>query len=191
MQRPNCLRSWCLIALLTLPVAAARGEDKTLRILLLGDSTTIGSICRHAEPDGPHLEDVVRLLLAAEGDLPPAEVINQGRDGEFIHGLLASGRYEKEIAPLGDLDYVLIRYGLNDVAKREDFEDNFTKDYAELIGRLRFGSGVRHRSSRSRCRGPCASAIRPARRGPNAAASRSRRRDRKGSRRRAGRAARR
>jgi lysophospholipase L1-like esterase len=97
----------------------ARGEQGgKLKILLLGDSTTIGSVCRQTNPDGPHLEDVIRVLLAAEKDLPPTEVINQGRDGEFIRGLLASGRYDKEIAPLKGVDYVFIRYGLNDIAKR-------------------------------------------------------------------------
>ncbi len=137
MQRFHSLRVVSLVAFLSMPVAASHGDEGKLRVLLLGDSTTIGSVCRQVEPAGPHLEDVIRLLLAAEPDLPPAEVINQGRDGEFIRGLLSSGRYDKEIAPLGGLDYVLIRYGLNDLAKREDFEVNFPKDYTELIGRLR------------------------------------------------------
>jgi murein tripeptide amidase MpaA len=118
------------------PRVAAEG-DRGLRILLLGDSTTIGSVCRQVEPDQPHLEDVIRQQLAAEQDLPPAEVINQGRDGELIHGLLSSGRYDREIATLPAPDYVFIRYGLNDIARREDFTSNFTKDYAELISRLR------------------------------------------------------
>jgi len=131
------LRSWCLVAILTLPVATARGEAGELKILLLGDSTTIGSVCRQVDPDGPRFEDVIRLLLAAEKGPPPTEVINQGRDGEFIRGLLASGRYDKEIAILGDVDYILIRYGLNDVARGERFAEDFPKDYAELIGRLR------------------------------------------------------
>jgi lysophospholipase L1-like esterase len=125
------------VAILVLPVAARGGEEGKLKILLLGDSTTIGSVCRQVEPKSPHLEDIIRLLLAAEKDLPPTEVINQGRDGEFIRGLLSSGRYDKEIATLGGADYVLIRYGLNDIAKREAFEENFPKDYTELIGRLR------------------------------------------------------
>ena len=133
----NSLRSWCLVAVLTVPVAAWGGETGKVKILLLGDSTTIGSVCRQADPDGPHLEDVIRVLLAAEKDLPPAEVINQGRDGEFIRRLLSSGRYDKEIATLRGVDYVLIRYGLNDIARREEFEVNFPKDYTELIGRLR------------------------------------------------------
>jgi lysophospholipase L1-like esterase len=131
------LRSWCLVAVLTVPVAAWGGETGKVKILLLGDSTTIGSVCRQADPDGPHLEDVIRVLLAAERDLPPAEVINQGRDGEFIRRLFSSGRYDKEIATLRGVDYVFIRYGLNDIARREEFEVNFPKDYAELIGRLR------------------------------------------------------
>ena len=137
MRRNNPWRSWCLIALLAVPAAAARGAEEKVRILLLGDSTTIGSVCRQVEPDRPHLEDVIRLLLAAQGDLPPAEVVNQGRDGEYIQRLLDSGRYDKEIVPLGSFDYVLIRYGLNDIARREDFAANFPKDYAALIGRLR------------------------------------------------------
>ena len=28
------------------------------------------------------------MLFAADNDLPPVEVLNQGRDGELIHGLL-------------------------------------------------------------------------------------------------------
>jgi len=131
------LRPWCLVVLLGIPVAASGDEAGKVRILLLGDSTTIGSVCRQVDPDGPHLEDVIRLLLAAEKDLPPAEVINQGRDGEYIQRLLSSGRYDKEIAPLRGVDYVLIRYGLNDVARREAFDVNFPKDFAEMIGRLR------------------------------------------------------
>ncbi len=58
-------------------------HEGKVQVLLLGDSTTIGSVCRRNEPKGPHLEDVIRNLLAAESDLPPVNVINQGRDGEF------------------------------------------------------------------------------------------------------------
>ncbi len=137
MRLMNSLRSWCIVGLMTVPAAASGEEAGKLRILLLGDSTTIGSVCRQVDPDGPHLEDVIRLLLAAEKDLPPAEVINQGRDGEFIQGLLASGRFDKDIATLEGIDYVLIRYGLNDIVRREGFEVNFPKDYSDLIGRLR------------------------------------------------------
>jgi lysophospholipase L1-like esterase len=114
----------------------AEHEGK-VQILLLGDSTTEGSVPRRHVPEGPHLEDVIRLLLAEEKDLPPANVINLGLSGEYIRRLLDSGRYEKEASKLPGIDYVLIRYGLNDNAYRENLEENFPKDYHELIERIK------------------------------------------------------
>src|SRR5262245_2355142 len=95
-----------LISAASEPVRAE--HEGKLQILLLGDSTTIGSVCRATHRDGPHLEDVIRLLLAAEKDLPPTNVINLGRDGEFIQGLLTGGRYDRDIAKLPGIDYVFI-----------------------------------------------------------------------------------
>ncbi len=127
-----------IVAVLAAVPQEVRAEHEgKLQILLLGDSTSIGSVCRITDPKGPHLEDVIRSLLATEKDLPPTNVINQGRDGEFIQGLLKDGRYDREIAKLPAIDYVLIRYGLNDQGKREDFANNFPKDFSDLIGRLR------------------------------------------------------
>lgn len=124
-------------AWLTFAPQSVRAEHEgKIQILLLGDSTTIGSVCRQTNPEGPHLEDVIRLRLSADQKLPPVNVINQGRDGEFIHGMLTSGRYDREIAKLPGIDYVFIRYGLNDGAKREDFANNFPKDFHDLIARL-------------------------------------------------------
>lgn len=114
----------------------AEHEGK-VQILLLGDSTTEGSVPRRHVPKGPHLEDVIRELLAAEKDLPPTNVINLGLSGEYIQRLLDSGRYEKAASKLPGIDYVLIRYGLNDNVRRENFAENFPKDYHELIGRLK------------------------------------------------------
>jgi lysophospholipase L1-like esterase len=105
------------------------------RILLLGDSTVIGSVCRAVAPKADHLEDVIRKLLAAEKDLPPVEVLNRGCDGETVHGLLTE-RYDKEIARLPRIDIVLIRYGLNDSRRRQEFAVKFPKDYKALIKRL-------------------------------------------------------
>ena len=59
-------------------------HDGKIQILLLGDSTTEGSVPRRHVPQGPHLEDVIRELLAAESDLPPTNVINLGLSGEYI-----------------------------------------------------------------------------------------------------------
>jgi len=139
LSRVHIVAVWLgLVAALTASPRTTRAEhDGKVQILLLGDSTTIGSVCRITDPKGPHLEDVIRSLLAAEKNLPTTNVINQGRDGEFIHGLLKDGRYEREIAKLPGIDYVFIRYGLNDQGRREDFAVNFPKDFSELIGRLR------------------------------------------------------
>jgi len=118
--------------------AASRAEHQgKIQILLLGDSSTESSIPRKLAPKEPQFEDVVRVLLAAEGDLPPTNVINLGLSGEFIRRLLDSGRYDKKVARLPGLDYIFIRYGLNDVAKIKDFDTAFPKDYRELIARLR------------------------------------------------------
>ena len=116
--------------------AYAEHEGK-VQILLLGDSTTEGSVPRRHVPKGPHLEDVIRELLAAEPDLPPVNVINLGLSGEFIRRLLDSGRYDKAASKLPGIDFVLVRYGLNDNSYRENLAENFPKDYHELIGRLK------------------------------------------------------
>lgn len=117
-------------------VASAEHDGK-VQILLLGDSTTEGSIPRLITPEGPHLEEVIRSLLAEEKDLPPTNVINLGLSGEYIQRLLESGRYDKVAAKLPGIDYVLIRYGLNDNARRENLPENFPRDYHDLLERLR------------------------------------------------------
>jgi len=88
-------------------------------------------------PDEPQLEDTIRILLALEPDLPPTDVINLGLSGEYIRRLLDSGRYDKAVASQPDADYIFIRYGINDNAKRENFTTNFLADFKELIARLR------------------------------------------------------
>jgi lysophospholipase L1-like esterase len=126
----------CVILLACwLPARADDARPAKLRILLLGDSTVIGSICRAVAPKADHLEDVIHKLLAAEKDLPPVEVLNSGRDGETIQGLLG-GRYEKEIARVPRIDVVLVRYGINDRRRRQDFAASFPRDYKALIKRL-------------------------------------------------------
>ena len=116
--------------------AFAEHEGK-IQIMLLGDSTTEGSICRKHEPKGPHLEDVIRELLATEKDLPPTNVINLGKDGEYIRRLLDSGRYGKLVPEHSGVDYILIRYGLNDNSVLKNLQEDYPKDYHELIEHLR------------------------------------------------------
>ena len=123
---------------MTLGSQMARAEhDGKVQIVLLGDSTTEGSVPRRMVPQGPHLEDVVRGQLATHKDLPPTNVINLGQNGDTLRRLLDSGRYEKEASKLPGVDFVIIRYGLNDRARRENFAENFPKDYHELIARIK------------------------------------------------------
>jgi lysophospholipase L1-like esterase len=132
--------SFVLLSTLLLFVSpgAVRAEhDGKLQILLLGDSTTEASIPKRLDPKGPHFEDVIRLLLAAEKDLPPTSVINLGLSGEYIQRLITSGRYDRSVSKLPGIDYVFIRYGLNDRSKREDFANHFPNDFHGLLARLR------------------------------------------------------
>lgn len=117
--------------------SAATAGPKRLQILLIGDSTTEASIPKKLAPDEPQFEDHIRILLATEPDLPPTDVYNEGLSGEYIRRLLDSGRYDKDIATKPKADYIFIRYGLNDAAKRENFAVDFPKDFRELLGRLR------------------------------------------------------
>jgi lysophospholipase L1-like esterase len=137
----NAMRRAVLFLFLLIPSVAVGAEPSNgsspVRVLLLGDSTVIGSICRKVEPNADHLEQVMEKLLAAEKDLPQVKVINEGRDGEYIRQLLTSGRYDKVVAPLKDLDFVFIRYGPNDRHRLKDFAHDFPHDYRELIERLR------------------------------------------------------
>jgi lysophospholipase L1-like esterase len=133
--------SFALLLLLLLvcapsPDLRAEHEGK-VQILLLGDSTTEAKIPKRLAPKEPQFEDVIRILLAAEGDLPPTNVINAGQSGETIRRLTDSGRYDRDAAKLPGLDYIFVRYGINDQAKIPDFEHNFPKDFHALLAKLR------------------------------------------------------
>lgn len=126
-----------LIGLLAIASPACGEHEGKTQILLLGDSTTEGSIPRIIKPKGPHLEKVIEQLLAAEGDLPPTHVIQSGVSGEYIRRLIDSGRYEKAASKLPGLDYIFVRYGINDRGRLKNFEEEFPKHLHELIALLR------------------------------------------------------
>jgi lysophospholipase L1-like esterase/nicotinamidase-related amidase len=114
----------------------ATAGPRRLQVILLGDSTTEASIPKKLDPDEPQFEDTLRILLASQPGLPPCDVYNEGVSGEFIRRLLDT-RYDKAVKMKPQADYIFIRYGLNDRAKREKFDVNFPADFRELIGRLR------------------------------------------------------
>jgi len=114
----------------------ATAGKKRLQIILLGDSTTEASIPKKFAPDEPQFEDMLRVKLATEGDLPPCDVYNEGVSSEFIRRLLDT-RYDKAVKTKPQADFIFIRYGLNDAAKVKDFKTAFPKDFRELLQRLR------------------------------------------------------
>lgn len=131
----------CIVLLLLAMSGIVRAEEKKpakVRVLLLGDSTVIGTFGRDVYPKADHLEDVVRKLLAAEADLPPVEVINRGQNGDMISLLLTRPqRYESDVAKQAPLDFIFVRFGLNDVRHLKDFKSEFPAHLKMLISRLR------------------------------------------------------
>ncbi|MSQ97498.1 MAG: SGNH/GDSL hydrolase family protein [Gemmataceae bacterium] len=131
------------LCLLVFLLAAGQGDAQDakpgkVRILLLGDSTVIGTFCRDLYPKADHLEDVVRKLLATEPDLAPVEVLNRGVNGDMVSLLLARPRrYESDVVKQPPLDFIFLRYGLNDIRHVKDFKTEFPASYKKLIARLR------------------------------------------------------
>jgi lysophospholipase L1-like esterase len=118
--------------------AASQSNKSKVRVLLIGDSTVLGSVPRLLLPQADHLEDVLRKLLAAQRDLPPVEVINKGEDGDTIQRLLG-GRYERDLGKLlgGPLDFIFIRFGINDRFYLTDWPREFPESYRKLIAQIR------------------------------------------------------
>lgn len=88
-------------------------------------------------PDGPHLETLIEQLLAFEGDLPSSEVINLGKGGETAKRLLESGRYDNEIKPIENVDYIFVRLGINDWFRCENLEKEFPVQLKAVFDRLK------------------------------------------------------
>lgn len=110
--------------------------NEKIKILLVGDSTTIGNVPRALAPDHPHLEGMMEIIAQAEG-LPPLEVINTGQGGETAKRLLGSKIYEKRIKPVTDVDYLIVRMGINDWFKCDDFQADFPGQMKSLLAQLR------------------------------------------------------
>ncbi len=119
-----------LIVLLTIEVIANSDSEteETIKILLIGDSTTDGG--------KPVFEDSMEQLFAGEDGVPPVEVFNLGLGGETAYSLLNSGRYDRDIKGIDNVDYVFVRYGINDWIHRESFDENFPVDMKNIITHL-------------------------------------------------------
>ncbi len=127
------------IVLLIMSVSSAHAmRDGKLLILLVGDSTTAGATPRMVHPDASHLEQLIVELMACEEGMPPLEVINLGKGGETAASIFETGRYDKDVAPyVGEgVDYVFVRYGINDWFKCKDLENDFPADLRKLLSRV-------------------------------------------------------
>lgn len=114
-----------------------RAEEDTIRILLIGDSTTECGIPRLTDPDGPYFEQMIRQLLYLEPGMPPLKVYNLGQGGDTAYRLLDSGRYEKDVAVHEEADFIFVRYGINDWVKRKPVAENFPGDLRAVLQRLK------------------------------------------------------
>ncbi|SNR54365.1 Lysophospholipase L1 [Lutibacter agarilyticus] len=100
-----------------------------VRILLIGDSTTIGG--------KGVFETTIEEIINKDLETPSVEVINSAKGGETAFSVVESGRYDNDIKPLDNIDYIFVRYGINDSFKRKPVEENFPEDYKKLISKLR------------------------------------------------------
>ena len=96
-------------------------QNKKTKILLVGDSTTIGNMPRQVKPEGPHLEQMIEQLAQVEG-LSALAVVNAGKGGETAKRLLGSKHYQQKIANEKGVDYIFLRMGINDWFKCKDFK---------------------------------------------------------------------
>ncbi|MDO6737027.1 SGNH/GDSL hydrolase family protein [Wenyingzhuangia sp. 2_MG-2023] len=115
-------------------ISMGYSQQKT-KILLVGDSTTIGNMPRQVKPEGPHLEQMIAQLAVVEG-LPELEVVNAGKGGETAKRLLGSKHYEQKIATVKDVDIIFLRMGINDWFKCKDFKKEFPVQMKALIHQL-------------------------------------------------------
>jgi lysophospholipase L1-like esterase len=131
------MKFWILIFALAAPVLFTYAEEEQVSVLLIGDSTTEGSIPRLTDPEGPHLEQTIRQLLSLEPDMPALKVYNLGQNGDTAFRLLDSGRYDREVATHEDADFIFVRYGINDWSRRAPVEKNFPGDLRAVLRRLK------------------------------------------------------
>ncbi len=118
-----------IFAINTLTAIAASNIENKVKILLIGDSTTDGG--------KPVFENSIEQLIAGEDSVPPVEVINAGLGGETAFSLLNSGRYDNQIKGIENVNYIFVRYGINDWIHRQPFDENFPTDMKNVIAKLR------------------------------------------------------
>lgn len=102
--------------------------QQPIQIVMLGDCTLATVYLP------PRLKNETRLKQALERRFPGEafQITNEGLDGESVSGFLR--RYERTMSRYPCIDYLLIRYGVND--RRSVGVDGFQTNLRTLIDRL-------------------------------------------------------
>jgi len=112
-------------------IRSTKPEEKEVVIGHLGDSITITSYL----PFGKRVDGLLNTMCLNLFPDKRIRNVNLGVDGEFIKGLLDSGRYDRAIkAQYSKFDVVVIRYGAND--RKQYSLDEFKKLLGTLCDRL-------------------------------------------------------
>ena len=112
-------------------IASTKPEEKEIVIAHLGDSITITSYL----PFGKRVDGLLNNMCEIAFPGKRIRNVNLGVDGEFIKGLLDSGRYDRAIkAQYSKFDVVIIRYGAND--RKQYSLDEFHKLLGVLCDKL-------------------------------------------------------
>ena len=123
------LKLFLILMLIPISIIAQNDANNKVRILLIGDSTTKGG-------EGV-FETSIESIINSDEEAPIVEVINSSLGGETSHSVVETGRYDKEIKNQGKMDFIFVRYGINDSFKRQPFEQNFPKDLTNLLNKLK------------------------------------------------------
>ncbi|MFI3318493.1 MAG: SGNH/GDSL hydrolase family protein [Rikenellaceae bacterium] len=127
-----------LLSLILLLAICGVGSAKTYRVLLIGDSTTVGSIPALCHPERPHLSKVLETIFNGKSAEAKIEVLYSAKGGESAATVVATGRYDEEIRPLKDqgIDIIIVRYGINDWYKCKDKDMEFPRDLNLLWAKI-------------------------------------------------------
>ena len=108
------LRGRLLVRDLRIETLPRWGGDADVTVAVFGDSTDMTCYLPHEHRLTRRLE----LLLRDRFADARIDVHGLAEGGEFLDRLVASGRLERELAALDRCDFILFRYGLNDVHQR-------------------------------------------------------------------------
>ncbi len=127
------------LMLLLLVALCGVGSAKNYRVLLIGDSTTVGAIPASCNPERAHLSTMMAAIFNGKSGENKIEVVYSAKGGETAASVVATGRYDQDIKPYSQeqIDVVIVRYGINDWYKCKDKDVEFPSDLNLLWDKLK------------------------------------------------------